>query len=136
MADRFLYKKAGVTVKELVACARCANCRVWTSAYVPTRCPQCHQPLKNDDGDLEFVYYFPLGSRLEALMRTGAYQHLLQYERRRKKNPLFFTDVYDSPGTHYSENYHYSLGPLIHTVVALVFCILTILLSCFAWIPA
>ena len=78
MADRFLHKKAGVTVKELVACARCANSRVWTSANVPTRCPQCHQPLKNGDGDLECVYYFPLGSRLEALMRTGSYQHLPQ----------------------------------------------------------
>jgi len=104
MGDRKFQAAAGVTVVELVACSRCPNPSIWKLNDAPESCPQCNRPLANDNGDMEVVYYFPLRQRLAALMRTASYSRLLQHERRRKTNPLFFTDVYDTPGTCHSHN--------------------------------
>ena len=102
MADPLLQARAAVTVEQLVACVQpeCSNPHIWTTDTMPQSCPRCNQPLRNSDGDVESVYFFPLRPRLQALMNTARYRHMLQYEHTRKKNPLFFTDIYDTPGTY------------------------------------
>ena len=98
-ADRLFHEEAGVADEQLVICERCANPNVWTKPNVPENCPRCQRPLKNPDGHQNITHYFPLGPRLQSLMRTASYKLLLQYEHTRKKNASCFTDVYDSPGT-------------------------------------
>ena len=97
MADRFLHAEAGVETQKLFSCANCTLRRVWIAADVPERCPQCDESMRDSDGVMHGVYYFPLKRRLQALLQTPHYRNLLQFESVRNSNRRFFTDVYDAP---------------------------------------
>ena len=43
------------------------------------------------------VFYFPLRSKLKALLRLPQYVSMLQHEFVREKNEAYMADVYDSP---------------------------------------
>ncbi len=43
------------------------------------------------------VFYFPIKSKLKALLRVPNYRHMLEHEFSRPHNPRLFSDVYDAP---------------------------------------
>ena len=98
-ADKVLQDAAGAKYEILNGCVG-HNCEhVYGPLDGATHCPSCNTARYKENGaPKEIVFYFPLKKRLEALMRTARYRHLLTYEHRRKKNDEYYSDVYDSPG--------------------------------------
>ena len=97
-ADKKSQEQAGCLVVKLFSCGKCDDPQVWTVRNCPESCPSCAAPLRDEKGDRTPLFWFPLQHRLRALLQTRGYRDLLQYERTRKRNDLYYTDVYDCEG--------------------------------------
>ena len=113
-----MQKAAGVTYLELHGCVGC------TYVFLPSderqHCPLCRKPRLDEKRRpfqvslpvrcllcnnvlifvfvcfLQRVFYFPLKSKLKALLANENYYNMLQHEFVRDRNPHLITDVYDS----------------------------------------
>ena len=117
--DKKMQEAAGATVLRLDGCVKC-NRHVYHPDDRSKHCPKCGHRRYGDSGkplevmslfirgglfkkpntilcERQRVFYFPLKSKLQALMKLPSYKKLLQHEFERDKNDLFFSDVYDSP---------------------------------------
>ena len=43
------------------------------------------------------MFYFPLGPRFKALLKTPQFRNLIEHENQRPSNPELISDVYDTP---------------------------------------
>ena len=97
--DKKLHKTAGAQVLRLNGCPKC-NKTVLHPDDPVTHCPYvdsggtvCGHPRS----DMEEVFYFPLTSKLKALLSLPKYKSMIQHEFLRSKTPGLMSDVYDSP---------------------------------------
>ena len=78
----------------------CPQCK--KHVYVPwskrKSCPRCGTARFDTDGKpKELVYYFPVRSKLKALLKTPSYKRMVQHEFFRPRNEEVMSDVYDAP---------------------------------------
>lgn len=95
--DKKMQQVAGAKMLRLNGCPQCKK-----HVYVPSSkrksCPRCGAARFDTDGNAkELVYYFPVASKLKALMKTPSYKKMLQHEFFRPRNKEVMTDVYDAP---------------------------------------
>ena len=71
---------------------------MWRETEEGDRCPKCGTRRFDDNGKpKEYVVWFPLQSRLTALLKLHQFQHAVRHESRRPQgDPDCITDVYDS----------------------------------------
>ena len=71
---------------------------MWRETDQGDRCPKCGRSRFDDKGKpKEYVVWFPLQTRLTALLRLHQFQHVVRHENRRPRaDPDCITDVYDS----------------------------------------
>ena len=98
VADKALSHQAGVEVVQLHGCTGCHQ-HVWLESDQGQKCPRCGAGRLDSETKKpkEVVYHFPLAARLQALLRTPAYTTSIGHERARKRSPLSYSDVYDTP---------------------------------------
>ena len=71
---------------------------MWRENETGDTCPKCGQRRFDAGGKPnEYVVWFPLQSRLAALLELPQFQECMRHENRRKQgDPDYVTDVYDS----------------------------------------
>ena len=102
--DKKMRKEAGAELLRLNGCPHCKS-HVYLPKDKAHSCPHinrdgtvCGHPRYDDSGKaLERVFYFPLRSKIKALLRTPAYKKMLEHEFERPRNRDLITDVYDTP---------------------------------------
>ena len=70
------------------------------------------------------VFYFPLRTKLEALLRLPSYKKMIQHEFNRPRNNNFMSDVYDSPA------WQKFMGPPVYPNNRMGACMLCYYLLC------
>ena len=80
-ADRVMTEQSGVKKEVLHGCVGQGCQHVYGPHDKRRACPKCNHPRYNADGVAnEAVYYFPIRSRLEALMKCPNYVKLMQVQ--------------------------------------------------------
>ena len=95
--DQKMQQVAGAKMLRLNGCPCCKK-----HVYVPwskrKSRPRCGTARFDTDGKpKELVYYFPVRSKLKALLKTPSYKRMVQHEFFRPRNEEVMSDVYDAP---------------------------------------
>ena len=95
--DKLLRCESGATSIRLNGCVGC-HAYVFTPEDPRRRCPLCNYPrFAADDKPNETCFYFPIKSKLQQLLKLPQFRNNLLYERTRKPNRRFWSDVFDAP---------------------------------------